>query len=75
MSRFPNPFEGTASLPIPMVPLRDDSVWEYRRIERNVRTESAPSEDELNALGQNGWEVAGMYFDSPMLYLYLKRLS
>lgn len=60
-------------LPIPMVSVRDEIGWEYRQIVRNLRTESAPSEAEMNAFGADGWELSGLFLDSPLLYLYFKR--
>jgi hypothetical protein len=41
---------------------------------RNLRTEQAPSQDELNALGADGWELAGVFADLPFVYFYFKRL-
>jgi hypothetical protein len=61
------------SLPIPTVIVHDEPRWEYKRMVRNLRTEDAPDEAELNALGGDGWELVGLFSDSPFLYLYLKR--
>ena len=57
-----------------MVPGSPDTTREYRRLERNLRTHDAPPEQELNALGRAGRELVSMFFDSPLLYIYLKRL-
>ena len=76
MSTWPHSPESPSApypLPIPTVSVRDDPRWEYRRILRNLRTEQAPSETELNALGADGWELSGLFSDSPYLYLYFKR--
>jgi hypothetical protein len=70
---LPEPRVAPTPFPIPMVTIRDEPRWEYRRITRNLRTEEAPSEDELNRLGDEGWELTGLFSDSPFLYLYLKR--
>jgi hypothetical protein len=59
--------------PLPRVYVDAPPSWEYRRILRNLRTEDAPTEDELNALGKEGWELTGLFSDSPFLYLYFKR--
>jgi len=67
----PNP--PPANLPIPMVTVRDEPRWEYRRILRNLRHEEAPDEAELDKLGADGWELTGIFSDSPFLYLYFKR--
>lgn len=58
-----------------MVPVREEPRWEYRRILRNLRTEEAPTEAELNVLGSDGWELTGLFSDSPFLYLYFKRAA
>jgi hypothetical protein len=55
------------------VTVREEPAWEYRRILRNLRTEEPPAEAELDALGADGWELVGLFCDSPFLYLYLKR--
>lgn len=73
-ARIPDPLGSLPPLPIPVVPMPGDR-WEYRRLERNLRTEEAPTEKDLDALGREGWELVGMFFDSPLLYLYLKRLA
>jgi hypothetical protein len=76
MSTQPYPAEPPSRpypLPIPMVSVRDEPRWEYRRILRNLRTEEAPSESELNALGADGWELSGLFSDSPFLYVFFKR--
>lgn len=59
--------------PIPMVPMHEEPCWEYRQIVRNLRTDTAPTEGELNALGAEGWEMSGLFSDLPFLYLYFKR--
>jgi hypothetical protein len=73
-SRRPDPIAFAGPLPIPVVPGPSSrEEWEYRRIERNLRTEEPPTEQELETLGKDGWELVGMFFDSPLLYLYFKR--
>lgn len=59
--------------PVPMVPLRDEPRWEHKRLVRNLRKEEAPTEAELDELGADGWELVGLFSDSPFLYLYFKR--
>jgi hypothetical protein len=58
-----------------MVYVKGKSVWEYKQLIRNLRTEQAPSQDELNALGADGWELAGVFADLPFVYFYFKRLT
>lgn len=73
MSPIPGIPSAWTPLPIPMVPMPDHTTWEYRRMDRNLRKEDPPTEQELEALGRERWELVGMFFDSPLLYLYLKR--
>ncbi|HEX7117973.1 MAG TPA: hypothetical protein VF212_04260 [Longimicrobiales bacterium] len=63
-----------APLP-PMVYVREEPAWEYRRLVRNLSKEDAPTDAELNELGRDGWELAGTFTDSPFVYLYFKRLK
>ncbi|MQA92411.1 MAG: hypothetical protein GEU90_19660 [Gemmatimonas sp.] len=77
MSPQPNPPQPSphVPLPIPMVRVRDELRWEYRRILRNLRTGDPPDAAELDALGADGWELTGLFADSPFLYLYFKRVK
>ena len=59
----------------PMVYVKDKTVWEYKLLTRNLSKEEAPTEEELNKLGKEGWELAGMYTDSPFLHFCFKRLK
>ena len=56
-----------------MVYVYESLRWEYRRIARNARDQGAPSEQELNALGAEGWELAGIANLPGEMYYYLKR--
>jgi hypothetical protein len=62
-------------VPSPIVYVDENPVWEYKQLVRNLAKEKAPSEDELNALGADGWELAGIFTDSPFVYFYFKRLA
>lgn len=48
----------SSPIPIPMVYVKDKPVWQYKELVRNLMREKVPSEDELNALGADGWELA-----------------
>jgi hypothetical protein len=75
MTDRPN-FLGQPAAPItPMVYVRDKTVWQYKLLTRNLSKEEAPSEEELNKLGKDGWELAGVFTDSPLVYFYFKRLK
>jgi len=62
-------------IPPPIVYVKEKTVWEYKQLIRNLAKEKAPAEDELNALGADGWELAGVFTDSPFVYFYFKRLK
>jgi hypothetical protein len=70
---IPNP-PGTAPI-TPMVYVKEKTVWQYKVVIRNLSKEEAPSEDELNNLGKDGWELTGVFADSPFTYFYFKRLK
>lgn len=66
-------FPEAGMLPTPRVYVPDDPRWEYRLLVRNLAKSDPPSDAEMNALGGEGWELAGLFTDSPFLYLYFKR--
>jgi hypothetical protein len=70
------PYEPRLSEPVrpPMVFVEKSLKWEYRQIVRNLKKESPLDEAELNALGQEGWEMSGIVHESPLAYFYFKRL-
>ena len=60
---------------LPMVYVTEKVRWEYKQIIRNLAKEEALTEDELNALGTDGWELTGVFSDAPFVYFYFKRLA
>jgi hypothetical protein len=60
--------------PVPMVYVQEDVAWEYRRLTFRPPGEPLPSEEALNALGAEGWELAAVVSVSPEVVFYLKRL-
>jgi hypothetical protein len=69
-------FPGGPAAPItPMVYVKDKTVWQYKLLTRNLAKEEAPSEEELNKLGKEGWELAGIVTDHPIVCFYFKRLK
>jgi hypothetical protein len=64
----------TVAVPTPMVYVKTKPVWEYRRIIRNLVVDEPLQEEELNKLGADGWELAGVLDDAPLAHFYLKRL-
>jgi hypothetical protein len=70
------PFEPKQSEPIrpPMVYVEKRLKWEYKQVVRDLKKESPPNEEELNKLGEEGWEMSGVAQQPPHAYYYFKRL-
>ena len=47
--------------------------WTYREVVRNLDETAAMTEADLNALGVEGWELAGILQDGRSVRYYLKR--
>jgi hypothetical protein len=71
---FPNQPQGEFIQP-PIVYVKEKPIWEYKQLVRNLAQEKAPTEDELNTLGADSWELAGIFTDAPFVYFYFKRLA
>jgi hypothetical protein len=56
----------------PMVYVYERQVWEYTVVVRDV--EDLVSEKELNALGVDGWELAGVVTLQQKVHFYFKRI-
>ena len=71
---FPIPQQGE-NLQSPIVYVQENTTWGYRSLVRNLSKEKAPGEEELNAFGSEGWELAGVFADLPFVYFYFKRMT
>jgi hypothetical protein len=60
-----------AHLSPPWVPI--EPRWEYKEMVRDRETEQLLNEAELNALGSEGWELAGIADESRRVHFYFKR--
>ena len=47
--------------------------WEYKHLSRSVTEQEPLSEAELNALGNDTWELTGVVTDGRSLHFYFKR--
>jgi hypothetical protein len=70
------PFDPKQSEPVrpSMVYVKKSLKWEYKQIVRNLSEEGVPDEGELNALGEEGWELTGVAQQSPLAFFYFKRV-
>lgn len=57
----------------PLVYVKEDSAWEYKRLTRHMGETGAPTEEELSELGAEGWELSGILKHAHYVYLYFKR--
>lgn len=64
---------GNAPIRPPMVYVEKELKWEYKQIVRDLETEQPLDEAELNALGEEGWEMTGIAQQPPRTYYYFKR--
>lgn len=58
----------------PMIYVKEPLRWEYKQVTRDLENEGPLSEAELNALGAEGWEMAGVAQQPPAAHFYFKRL-
>ena len=57
----------------PMVYVHERTEWEYRLVTRDLT--NMPNEDELNAFGKEGWELAGVLVQGGVSHFYFKRIK
>jgi hypothetical protein len=59
----------------PIVYVKDKTIWQYKRLVRNLSSEEAPTEEELNNIGKEGWELTAIVSNHPFAYFYFKKLK
>ena len=57
----------------PMVYVYEPQAWEYKTVVRHAGHEQLLSEQELNRLGGEGWELAGVASQPERVIFYFKR--
>lgn len=68
LRQAPTPFR--VEPPMVFVP----PTWEYKHLVHRVTDEAPIGEQELNALGRDGWELAAVYTGPGSVNFYFKRL-
>jgi len=58
----------------PMIYVRKSPKWEYKVATRQLSPGGHADENELNELGQGGWELAGIVHENSYTHFYFKRL-
>ena len=66
-------FPTFSGLTPPMLYVLDKTEWEYKVIACDVA--NALGEEELNALGKEGWELAGVMTHDEAAHFYFKRIK
>lgn len=69
---MPAPHEPRSQPQQPTVFVYEKPGWEYRVVSRKMADDPL-AEDELNALGTDGWELVGVVPMSETVQFYLKR--
>lgn len=47
--------------------------WEYKQLVRDPKTDGLPTEAELNELGKEHWELAGVVREEDGVHFYFRR--
>lgn len=55
-----------------MVYVEEELRWEYKQLAR-PHGDEMPTEEELNELGEHGWELVGTVTLASTVYFYFKR--
>ena len=75
---IPQPYPPPLPEPVTRAPVQPPVVyvaptWEYKHVERALGAGAPSSEDELNALGADGWELAAAVPAASRVHFYFKR--
>lgn len=59
----------------PMVYVHKQDQWEYYQLVRDLQAgEEPPTDEELNEIGKEGWELCGVMSHAEKVHFYFKRL-
>ena len=71
--RFNVPTPPSAPPITPIVYVSERTVWQYKLLTRDL--DKTLSEEELNAYGKDGWELAAVLPQGNIVHFYFKRLK
>ena len=72
---FPPPGVPRTGAPLEPPSVWVEPRWEYRDVTRRLAEEPPLSEAELNVLGQEHWELAGVVPMGEVVHYYFKRVA
>ena len=61
--------------PTPIVYVNEKVVWEYKHLVDELRGDGGATERRMNALGAEGWELAGVAAHRDTALFWFKRLK
>jgi hypothetical protein len=70
---IPREPEAVTPPPVPTVYVTERPAWEYKHVVRRLGEGAVLGEGEMNALGADGWELAGLFTDATSVHYYFKR--
>lgn len=74
LPHVPAPQEPQRTHVQPTVFVYEKQRWEYKLINKDTTGEARLTEDELNALGKDGWELVGVVPLGDAVQFFFKRL-
>ena len=71
--KLEQPSSGTP--PTPIVYVNEKAVWEYKHLVDELPGDGTTAERRMNALGAEGWELAGVAAHRDTAHFWFKRLK
>ena len=71
--RQPAPADQPALPPQPLIYLGQKMTWQYKTVVRELSAAAALTDADLNQLGAEGWELAGVLTVDRAVHFYFKR--
>ena len=65
---------GSSPFNDPFKYIQQASAWEYKVLTHKITAKKkSPTEKDLNALGEEGWELTGIHSGEEQIHFYFKR--